>query len=280
MSSGRAIDHIGLASRDLDGLAARYEALGFTLTPRAWHQDHMGTSNRLVQFGGPEGGRNFIELLEVDRPDTMLPHGPGFMGFGQFNHDFLRTREGMSLIIFRTDDTAADLARWREKGLDVCDQFNFERQATLPDGSQATVRFELGFVTSPAMPDILFYVCDNKAEEHFWKPPFQIHENGADEITAIVIAAKDPAPAAAFLSALFDGVTTECAGGLSVACGAHRIDILTPGALPDAASNTLPDGAAAGFELRAPHRTGITPGAEAGGAFIQWTDHNHTGEKP
>ena len=61
MTTGRAIDHIGIASRSLDGLAARYEALGFTLTPRARHQDHMGTSNRLVQFRG----RNFIELLEV-----------------------------------------------------------------------------------------------------------------------------------------------------------------------------------------------------------------------
>ena len=120
MRTGRAIDHIGIATRDLDGLAARYEALGFTLTPRAWHQDHMGTSNRLVQFAGPDGGpgrgANFIELLEVDRPQTMLPHSPGFMGFGQFNHDFLTRREGMSLIVFRTDDTAADLARWKARG--------------------------------------------------------------------------------------------------------------------------------------------------------------------
>ena len=121
MTTGRGIDHIGIASRDLDGLAAQYQALGFTLTPRAYHQDHMGTSNRLVQFRG----QNFIELLEVDRPKTMLPHGPGFMGFGQFNHDYLKTREGLSLIIFRTEDTAADLAAWKAKGLGVYDQFNF-----------------------------------------------------------------------------------------------------------------------------------------------------------
>ncbi len=58
MTTGRAIDHVVLASRNLDGLAARYEELGFTLTPRAYHEDRMGTSNRLAQFQG----RNFISI--------------------------------------------------------------------------------------------------------------------------------------------------------------------------------------------------------------------------
>lgn len=221
MPTGRAIDHIGIATRDLAALAAQYEALGFTLTPLAHHQDHMGTSNRLVQFNGG----NFIELLTVDRPGTMLPHAPGFMGFGQFNHDFLAKREGMSLVIFQTRDTAADLARWKAKGLDVYDQFNFERFATLPDGSQATVRFELGFVTSPAVPDVLFYVCHNKAEEHFWKPEYQAHENGAEEIAGISLCGPEPEAAAEFLSALFDGEVSGRDSRFSVACGPHRIDV-------------------------------------------------------
>ena len=275
MTTGRAIDHIGIASRSLDGLAAQYEALGFTLTPRAYHQDHMGTSNRLVQFGGPEGGRNFIELLEVDRPETMLPHAPGFMGFGQFNHDFLARREGLSLIVFRTNDAAADLARWKARGLCVYDQFNFERQATLPDGSQVTVRFELGFVTDPAMPDILFYVCDNKAEDHFWKPAFQRHANGAEELERIILTAQDPARHAGFLGALFDGEVCEAGAGITVHFAEHRIDVVRPDVLADQAWAVRPldgEALAAGFVIRAPSGAGtVTPAAEAGGAFITWT---------
>ncbi|MFK7945510.1 MAG: VOC family protein [Paracoccaceae bacterium] len=272
MTTGRGIDHIGIATRNLDRLAAQYEALGFTLTPRAYHQDHMGTSNRLLQFGTGVGlGRNFIELLEVDRPQTMLPHSPGFMGFGQFSHDFLKRREGMSLIIFRTDDTAADLAAWKAKGLDVYDQFNFERQAVLPDGSEATVRFELGFVTHPDI-DVLFYVCDNKAEDRFWKPEYQSHANGAEEIEAIVLSDSAPERHAPFLSALFDGEVTQRDGGISVSFAEHRIDVVRPDALPDAAQPALPDGSAAGFVARSPSRAGsVTPASEAGGAFIQWT---------
>ena len=276
MTTGRAIDHIGIASRSLDGLAAQYEALGFTLTPRAYHQDHMGTSNRLVQFGGPEGGRNFIELLEVDRPETMLPHAPGFMGFGQFNHDFLAQREGLSLIVLRTNDAAADLARWKARGLRVYDQFNFERKATLPDGSQVTVRFELGFVTDPAMPDILFYVCDNKAEDHFWKPAFQRHANGAAELERIVLTARDPSKHAPFLTALFDGKLIEYAGGITVQFAEHAIDVVVPEVLADQGWPTPPlngQALAAGFVLRAPARAGtVTPAAQAGGAFITWTE--------
>ncbi len=268
MSTGRGIDHIGIASRNLDGLAAQYEALGFTLTPRAYHQDHMGTSNRLVQFEG----RNFIELLEVDRPQTMLPHGPSFMGFGQFNHDFLKAREGMSLIIFRTDDAAADLAAWKTKGLDVYDQFNFERQATLPDGTEATVRFELGFVTHPDI-DVLFYVCDNKAEDHFWKPEFQSHANGGQEIEAIVLVDRAPLRHADFLQALFGGTVTESEEGIAISCATHALRVMKPHVLPDPAlASALPDGAAAGFVIRSPDRAGtVTPAADAGGAFIQWT---------
>lgn len=268
--TGRGIDHIGIASKNLDGLAAQYEALGFTLTPRAFHQDHMGTSNRLVQFKG----ENFIELLEVDRPQTMLPHSLNFMGFGQFNHDFLEKREGMSLIIFRTDDTAADLAAWKAKGLDTYDQFNFERQATLPDGSKATVRFELGFVTHPDI-NVLFYVCHNKAEEHFWKSEFQEHVNGAEEIVSVILASHDLARDAAFVSALFEGEITPRGCGLSVTCGPHRIDIVPPEKL-EATGWRGDDSAysqAAGVHIRAMRgaRDRI-PAGEAGNTFIQWTE--------
>ncbi len=276
MLTGRAIDHIAVASRDLDGLAAQYEALGFTLTPRAWHQDHMGTSNRLVQFGPGAGpGHNFIELLTVDRPETMLPHSPGFMGFGQFNHDLLARREGLSLIIFRTSDTAADLASWKSRGLDVYDQFNFERQAVLPDGSEATVRFELGFVTHPKI-DALFYVCHNKAEEHFWKPAYQSHDNGGEELTAIILVAEDPSAHAGFLAGLFDGDVRPCMDGITVGCGPHGIQVCSVEALHRRGwAGTAPeDGMAVpvGFMIRAPEKAGtFTPPDEAGGAFIQWT---------
>src|SRR5262249_22234540 len=98
--SGRAIDHVVLAVRNLDSASAVYEGLGFTLTPRAAHDDRMGTSNRLAQFQG----RNFIELLEVDRPSRLAQHdftvSPPFFSFGDHNRRALEVREGLSMLVF------------------------------------------------------------------------------------------------------------------------------------------------------------------------------------
>lgn len=268
MTTGRGIDHIVLATRDLSALAARYEGLGFTLTPTAYHEDRMGTSNRLAQFEG----RNFIELLEVDRPQTVAEPGPGGFAFGAYLKRYLGAREGLAMIVFRTDDARADIAAWRAKGLDTYEPFDFERQATLPDGSQVTVGFSLGFVTSPDMPELAFFVCENRAQEHFWKPAFQTHANGAEEITAIAIAASEPARHAVFLSNLFGGEVSTNHSGISIACDSHRIDVCRPEAIADpAAAAPAEEGRAVGIEIRT-HQTPLHVSAARGGAmFIQFT---------
>jgi catechol 2,3-dioxygenase-like lactoylglutathione lyase family enzyme len=109
MTSGRAIDHVMLAVRDLDRTALSYQELGFTLTPRAAHEDRMGTSNRLAQFRR----RNFIELLEVDRPEGLARHdfaaSPPFFSFGDHNRLAVLERDGLSMMVFASDDARADI---------------------------------------------------------------------------------------------------------------------------------------------------------------------------
>jgi Glyoxalase-like domain len=267
VSSGRAIDHVVIAGRDLDGLAARYQALGFTLTPRAYHEDRMGTSNRLAQFRG----RNFIELIEVDRPETVEEPGRGGFAFGAFLKRYLARREGLAMIVFRTDDARADIAAWKAGGIDTYDPFDFQRQARLPDGSEATVGFSLGFATSREMPEAAFFVCQNRAEEHFWRPAYQEHANGAEEIAAVRLVARDPARHGDFMARLFGGAVTERPGGVSVACGPHSIDVLMPEALPGWQGDPGDGALGAGLAVRAPARAGtITPAAEAGSVSIEW----------
>ena len=134
MASGRPIDHVVLTVRDLDAAAITYQRLGFTLTPRAAHDDQMGTSNRLAQFRG----RNFIELLEVDRPETLARHdfaaSPPFFSFGDHNRIAMRDREGLSMLVLASDDARADISSFAAAGLPTFAPFDFERQAQLPDG--------------------------------------------------------------------------------------------------------------------------------------------------
>ena len=145
--SGRPIDHIVLAGRSLNSLSETYEGLGFTLTPRAQHNDMMGTSNRLVQFAE----KNFIELLEVDRPDCLLPHdfdvSPPVFSFGAHLKDAVSKRDGISMIVFQSEDARADIARWEVAGVPTFQPFDFGRKAAMPDGSFRDVSFSLGFAS-------------------------------------------------------------------------------------------------------------------------------------
>jgi hypothetical protein len=268
------IDHIVVAARDLEALAARYEALGFTLTPRASHPDDMGTANRLVQFAG----RNFIELLEVDRPDRLREHEPGAspprFSFGAYNRDFLEQGEGCSMLVLAGQDSAADAARFGRAGLTGYAPFDFGRRATLPDGSEVEVAFSLAFATDPEMPRAAFFTCHNRFPENFWKPAFQAHANGAERITAAYMVAEAPERHAGFLQGFTGAGATPVPGGLRFACGPQDLMVLRPeaiAALSPTAVSTEGGPRLAGFAVEGPGiEPRVTPPVEAGGAFIEW----------
>ena len=91
MAGGRAIDHVVPTVRDLDRTAVTYQKLGFTLTPRAAHEDRMDTSNQLANArhwqnlifpylpfqrqddAGPKAGRPSLLSLKI-------PMGGGHRG--------------------------------------------------------------------------------------------------------------------------------------------------------------------------------------------------------
>jgi hypothetical protein len=275
VTTSRRIDHVVLAGDDLDATARRYEALGFTLTPRARHDDRMGTSNRLAQLPGG----NFIELLEVDRPGALEPHdlsaSPPRFGFGAHNRDFVARGSGISMLVLAGTDNRADAEAFRRAGIDTYAPFDFERQATLPDGSRVTVGFGLAFATSPLMPRIGFFTCHNRTPEHFWKPAFQEHANGARRIAAVYLVAEAPARHRDFLSALTGGSPEAIEGGLRFPCGSEELLVVEPARLERLAPGTPFDASDgprfAGLAVEAA-RPGpsLTPAAEAGGAFIEW----------
>ncbi len=271
-AKGRAIDHIVIAVRDLDRAAARYEALGFTLTPRAHHD--WGTANRLAQFRG----RNFIELLEIERPELIPEPDPPHFDFGAFNRDFLARREGFSMMVLQGTDSSSDVARFEAAGLDSYAPFDFERQATLPDGAVVRVAFSIAFATHKDIPAAAFFTCHNRFPENFWKPDFAAHGNGAEAIVEVVMAAARPEDHGAFLAAFSGGAATPADGGIAVSCGPHRLTVLSAEALarryPGETADLSIGPYLAGFVIEgAAVEPGLTPSAGAAGAagaFIAW----------
>jgi len=270
--SGREIDHVVVAVQDLDRAGRIYQELGFTLTPRARHDDRMGTSNRLAQFAG----KNFIELLEVDRPDRLVRHdfeaSPPFFSFGDHNRREVRERDGLSMMVFKGDNARSDISRFAASGLATFAPFDFERVAKMPDATEATVAFSLAFVQSPDMPRVAFFVCENRAQNHFWKPQYQSHVNGATGIVAVYLSSPDPERDAAFVGKMFGGKVSPISGGCSVACGpAQEMRVLTPPATAALGGSSAIEGPAlAGVAIAAKERQGLTKAEDACGMFIEW----------
>ena len=219
----RPIDHLVLAVRDLDAARATFQRLGFTLTPVARHP--FGTMNSLAQFGG-----SFLELLTVAEPGA-IPAGDGtHFSFGAFNRDYLEGGEGLSMLVLKSADAAADRADFAAHDLRVYEPFGFERIATGPDGSERKVAFSLTFTSDSRLKRAGFFTCQHHYPENFWKAEFQRHANGALGIASAVMVTRDPADFHEFLTH-FSGQheITATSFGLSFALGdGSRVEVLSP----------------------------------------------------
>lgn len=220
----RKFDHLVLPVHDLDRARRFYASIGFTLTPLARHP--FGTANSLVQLQG-----NFLELLAVADPALIPKPASGAFGFAVFNQDYLKKREGFSMLVLASKNAASDAAEFKRLGLDAYDVFNFGREATLPDGSKARVDFSLAFVTEPSMPEAVFFTCQHHAPQYFWRPEYQRHANGAIRLGEVVMSAAEPSRHQSFFSRLMGKPADVSAEGLAVTDSGERVSVLDHAAL-------------------------------------------------
>ena len=222
MSALRGIDHLVIAVNDLSAARDRFSHFGFCTTPLG--RQPWGTANHIVQFPG-----NFIELVGVLDPEKLVPMSDEHFSFSAHNDQFLRGREGMSMLVLSTEDARADAREWREHGLHVYEPVHWSRKATLPDGSENTVAFTLTFVTNPLMPEIAFFSCQQHNPQGFWKSEYQAHENGASGISSVTLVADQPAQYRGFFASLVDGAhIDEQADSLCVHTARGVIQVQTP----------------------------------------------------
>ncbi|WP_417674604.1 VOC family protein [Roseibium sp.] len=218
------LDHLVVAVQDLDAAGSAWEKLGFTVTPEARHP--WGTANRLIQFDG-----FFVELLSVADESLIREAGTGEFSFGAFNRDFLKKRQGGSMVVFESRDPDQDRASFEKHHLQTYAPFSFEREAKAPDGSVRKVAFDLTFVTDPLAPDIGYFTCRNRFPENFWKAEYQAHANGAASVDEIVLVAKDPCDHHEFLGSLMEQREMRATSlGLELKTPRGRVQVLTPDA--------------------------------------------------
>ncbi len=220
----RGMDHIVVAVKDLSGTAMLWEKLGFTVTPENRHP--WGTANRLIQLDG-----FFIEILGIADEGLIPEPDAGELSFGAFNRDFLKERQGASMLVLESRDPEADREAFSALHLKPYKPFSFERVATFKDGSTGQVAFDLTFLTSDLMPGLAFFTCRNRFPETFWNADFQSHANGAKQISKVILVADDPSDHHEFLGG-FTGQREMRATslGLEIETPRGTISVLTPDA--------------------------------------------------
>ena len=217
----RPIDHLVLATNDLDAAGAFYEHLGFKVGTRNRHP--WGTENRIVQFPG-----SFLELITVGEGADIPPHGEGVFSFGAFVRDYLDTFEGLAMLVLESKDALADNADFKKSEIGGFESFFFERKGVRPDGTPVEVSFSLAFAKNALSPCAGFFVCQQHRPENFWNIAAQQHPNGAAGISEVMMIAENPADHAEFLSH-FTGQREmqSTSAGLSVETGRGTISVMS-----------------------------------------------------
>ena len=203
------IDHVVVNTRDrLDAAAAAYERLGFTLTPRGHHT--LGSANHLAIFG-----TDYLELIGV-----MDPASP--------RTDVMGSPIGLNGLVFGTDDSAAVHAALTASGVDATPPREFSRPVDLPGGAEDAVFRTVHITPQPVWPGRVYF-CHHFTRKLVWRDEWRHHANGAIAVARMVIASDGPHRLAEVFGRMFGPTTIRAVeGGISLAVGLARVDVLTP----------------------------------------------------
>ena len=192
---------------DLDGAAALYSRLGFTLTPRGHHT--VGSINHTMVFSG-----NYLELLgsapgEREKRAEMWAYPRGLTGLS------LRTAKAAQLY--------GDM---RAAGIPLEELRHISRPVEI-DGVIAHVGASTFQIDRRETGNGRIFVCQHDTPELIWLKGFDNHANGVTGIAAATMIADDPA----HLLGLLSSVPGLKAGADSVECaGSTTLRVMTPAA--------------------------------------------------
>lgn len=178
-----SLDHLGAIVNDLAAGAARWERLGFLLTPASRQRGRMpdrddegpwATANRCAILR-----RGYLELIGVVEPALFNPW-----------EKFIARFEGLHLLALRVPDADAAFAALAGR----TDTLNapVQRARNLDvDGIEKTMRFRNIFSRDEAYPEGRYIVLEHQTPEYLWQPRYQTHPNGAVALEAALACAED-----------------------------------------------------------------------------------------
>ena len=223
------IDHCVILVRDLDAARERIAALGFTVTPRGVHSDHLGTANHCIMLR-----RAYFEVLAVLRPTA----------FNERWRAGLAVREGLDAVPLASEDVDAARTELAARGLDLPGPIDFSRPADLPEGP-AEAAFRIVPLPASSTPGTTIFICQHLTREVVWHPSCLDHANGAQGVRGVIGVHEHPAEIAPAYAKLFGAAAvTADRDAARIDTGAGTIDFLTPAGYAARFPGIAPDPAA------------------------------------
>lgn len=217
-----SINHVGLVVHDLDAAAARYEAMGFLLSPLSMHKGAMkpdepevpyGTGNRCAIFPG-----NYLEIVAHVDPSRF-----DFMVRG-----FLARHEGAHIICFGCGDATTVDRRLAGAGIGTSGVIPLAHDVPTAEGTR-TAKFDCVHIARGATPEGLIQAAHHRTPEYIHQARYLAHPNSVVALSDVFLATDDPAACAATYATLTGQVVThEAAACVVTLPRVGRLTIGTP----------------------------------------------------
>ncbi|MEW5421445.1 VOC family protein [Amorphus sp. 3PC139-8] len=179
------IDHLMVHVPDSERAGAAFERLGFVATPKS---EMPGLSNRLICFSdttADSGVCNYIELMELEDAAIAPP---------QMQKVLLGP--GPASTVLSVEDAAAVRERLAEEGMTISPALELSRDWILPNGEVLKAAFAVA-IPEPGQAPFYWNFCKHRTAQHYVRPDFTGHPNGALRISQMIAVAEDPADTAA-----------------------------------------------------------------------------------
>lgn len=206
------IDHVVSAVADPESAGELLSAMGFTVTPLSV-MNNVGVANRLVLFQPQAAGvANFIELMGVVDPQKVIaPLRP-----------FLRGVGGYRWLVLSGPDAASTHERLVRERYPFGEPIAVKRDWVLPTGEVLQVAFN---VMMPIDAPIPFNFCEYRTLQHYIRPEFLNHPNGAEMLTGILCESQRPQECQGYFETLFGTRCTPVAKDIHAVTPGH-VDLL------------------------------------------------------
>ena len=202
------VDHVLIMGKDLEAAAARFERLGFTLSPRGMHPPAKGSANHTIMLQ-----QDYIELLGLLQR-TELNH---------LRHEAVeRDGPGLHAVCGRIGDAEEAAGALAELGIATEVSNSFERAVPLPNGAMGRAAFSTLNFRASDVPVGLLFMCQHKTPETVWLADLMVHANTAMGISALKAVSHTPRDDAGKFARFWkDAVVAFEEGGASVGTGAR-----------------------------------------------------------